>query len=64
MILKSKQHQHNIVKIVEVPDGPKMLVRFLVASLIFQFHPAVYVMFNRHYGMGVIFILEAYFLEL
>lgn len=33
--LEKKPHQHKIVRIVKVPDGPNMLVRFLGSSVSF-----------------------------
>lgn len=35
--LKKKLHQHKIVRMVKVPDGPNMVIRFLGSSLSFRF---------------------------
>lgn len=61
--LEKKPHQHKIVRIVKVPDGPNMLVRFLGSSLSFQVYPAATGICNRSYEMCIILLLEAYCLN-
>lgn len=61
--LKKKPHQHKIVRIVQVPDGPNMLVRFLGSSLSFWVSPTATGICSRSYEVCVISILEVYFFE-